>query len=240
MFAEMTVDRAPRRSQVVFLLDVDNTLVDNDQVRQRLDDAIARIVGPEAARTYWQIYEEVRDERGFVDSLETLSRFHERAGDPSAGALDRAILDFPYVEVRFPETLRVLETLWRVGTPVILSDGDPVFQPLKIARAGVDQAVRGNVLVFQHKEEHLADVARLFPADQYIAVDDKAAILASIKLHWLARVRTVHVLQGKYADDQYDGPRPDAVIGRIGDLVPLVGTPDALRVFTEESTGGSL
>jgi len=230
MFAEMSV---------VFLLDVDNTLIDNDQVRQRLDDAIARLVGPEAARTYWQIYEEVRDELGFVDSLKTLSRFHERAGDPSAGALDRAILDFPYVEVRFPETLRVLEALWCVGTPVILSDGDPVFQPLKIARAGVDQAVRGNVLVFQHKEEHLADVARLFPADQYIAVDDKAAILARIKLHWLERVRTVHVLQGKYADDQYDGPRPDAVIGRIGDLVPLVGTADALRVFLEESAGGS-
>ena len=225
---------------MVFLLDVDNTLIDNDQVRQRLDDAITRIVGPDGAQAYWQIYEEVRDELGFVDSLETLSRFHDRASDPSADALDRAVLDFPYGDVRFPETLRVLEALWRVGTPVILSDGDPVFQPLKIARAGVDQAVRGNVLVFQHKEEHLADVARLFPADQYIAVDDKAAILASIKLHWLARVRTVHVLQGKYADDQYDGPRPDAVIERIGDLVPLVGTPDALRVFTEESTGGSL
>ena len=230
MFAEMAV---------VFLLDVDNTLIDNDQVRQRLDDAIARIVGPAGAQKYWQIYEEVRDELGFVDSLATLSRFHERMVDPSAGALDRAVLDFPYAEVRYPETLGVLEALWRVGTPVILSDGDPVFQPLKIARAGVDQAVRGNVLVFQHKEEHLADVARLFPADKYVAVDDKAAILARIKLHWRARVRTVHVLQGKYADDEYDGPRPDAVIERIGDLVSLVGTPDALRVFLEESAGGS-
>jgi hypothetical protein len=133
----------------------------------------------------------------------------------------------------------VLEALWRVGTPVVLSDGDPVFQPLKIARAGVDQAVRGNVLVFRHKEEHLADVARLFPADRYVAVDDKAAILGRIKLHWQDRVRTVHVLQGKYADDTYDGPRPDAVIERIGDLVPLVGTPDSLRVFLEEATGGS-
>ena len=230
MFAEMAV---------VFLLDVDNTLIDNDQVRQRLDDAITRIVGPEAARTYWQIYEEVRDELGFVDSLKTLSRFHERIGDPSAGALDRAVLDFPYADVRFPETLQVLAALWRVGTAVILSDGDPVFQPLKIARAGVDQAVHGNVLVFQHKEEHLADVARLFPAHRYVAVDDKAAILARIKMHWLERVRTVHVLQGKYADDPYEGPRPDAVIGRIGDLVPLVGTPDALRVFLGESAGGS-
>ena len=223
----------------MFLLDVDNTLIDNDQVRQRLDDAITRIVGPESARTYWEIYEEVRDELGFVDSLETLSRFHERLGDASAGVLDRAILDFPYAEVRYPETLRVLEALWRVGTPVVLSDGDPVFQPLKIARAGVEQAVHGNVLVFRHKENHLADVARLFPADRYIAVDDKAAILARIKLHWHARVRTVHVLQGKYADDPYEGPRPDAVIRRIGDLITLVGTPDALRVFLEQPAGGS-
>ena len=230
MFAEMSV---------VFLLDVDNTLIDNDQVRKRLDDAITHIAGPDGAKMYWEIYEEVRQELGFVDSLETLSRFHERAGDPSAGALDRAVLDFPYAEVRYPETLRVLGTLWGVGTPVVLSDGDPVFQPLKIARAGVDEAVRGNVLVFRHKENHLADVARLFPADRYIAVDDKAGILASIKLHWLERVRTVHVLQGKYADDPYEGPRPDAVIERIGDLAPLVGTPDALRVFLEEPAGGS-
>lgn len=239
MFAEVEVDRAPRRSRVVFLLDVDNTLIDNDQVRERLTEAIARIVGPDHGRTYWEVYEEVRAERGFVDLLETLSRFDARAGAPSAGALDRAVLDFPYAEVRYPQTPHVLEALWRVGTPVILSDGDPVFQPLKIARAGVDQAVRGNVLVFQHKEERLDDVARLFPADQYIAVDDKAAILARIKLHWRERVRTVHVLQGKYADDEYDGPRPDAVVPRIGDLVPLVGTPEALRVFLEQASGGS-
>ena len=133
----------------------------------------------------------------------------------------------------------MLEALWRVGTPVILSDGDPVFQPLKIARAGIDQAVRGNVLVFKHKEEHLVDVARLFPADRYVAVDDKAAILARIKLHWQDRVRTIHVLQGKYADDGFDGPPPDAVIRRIGDLAPLTGTPGALRVFMEETIGGS-
>jgi hypothetical protein len=239
MFAEMAVDRDPRRSQVVFLLDVDNTLIDNDQVRERLDAAIEKIVGPDGARAYWDIYEQVRDELGFVDSLETLSRFHQRADDSSAGALDRAVLDFPYDEVRYPETLRVLEALWRVGRPVVLSDGDPVFQPLKIARAGVDQAVRGNVLVFRHKEQHLDDVARLFPADAYIAVDDKAAILGRIKLHWGERVRTVHVLQGKYADDEYEGPRPDAVIQRIGDLVPLVGTPDALDVFLREASGGS-
>jgi hypothetical protein len=229
MFADVTV---------VFLLDVDNTLIDNDAARERLSDAVERILGPEGSRTYWATYEEVRKDLGFVDSLETLSRFHDRHGDPTAGVLDRAILDFPYADVRYPQTLGVLESLWRVGTPVVLSDGDPVFQPLKIARAGVSRAVHGNVLVLMHKEEQLQAVARLFPADRYVAVDDKAGILGRVKLHWEDRVRTVHVLQGKYADDEHDGPRPDAVIQRIGDLVPLVGTPDALRVFMEQAAGG--
>lgn len=227
MFAEMTV---------VFLLDVDNTLIDNDRARLHLAKATTQLLGPALSDEYWRIYEEVRLDLGFVDSLETLARFHERSGDPTAGALDRAILDLPYDELRYPETLAVLAALRRVGTPVVLSDGDPVFQPLKIARAGITAAVAGNVLVFAHKEEQLPDVARLFPADVYVAVDDKAGILARIKLHWGDRVRTVHVMQGKYADDPYEGPPPDAVIGGIGDLEPLVGTPEALRLFLERDS----
>ncbi len=223
----------PAPERIVFLLDVDNTLIDNDRVRERLTDATVRILGPALSIAYWEIYEAVRQDLGFVDSLETLERFAERHGDPSAGALDRAILDFPYAELCYKDVLRVLAALARVGEPVILSDGDPVFQPLKIGRSGIAAAVRGNVLVFTHKEERLGDVARLFPADLYVAIDDKAAILARIKMHWGDRVRTVHVLQGKYADDAYEGPPPDAVIRAIGDLIPLVGTPDALRVFTE-------
>jgi FMN phosphatase YigB (HAD superfamily) len=243
MFAEMAVDRGPRRSQVVFLLDVDNTLIDNDRVRERLSEATLRVLGPQLSTAYWDLYEEVRAELGFVDSLETLARFEERHGDPSGGALDRAILDFPYADFRYPDALRVLAGLVRVGEPVILSDGDPVFQPVKIGRSGLSAAVGGNVLVFTHKDEHLQDVARLFPADRYIAVDDKAAILARIKVHWDERVRTVHVLQGKYSDDAYEGPRPDAVVEGIADLLRLVGTAHALRVFLEGATirgpGGS-
>jgi hypothetical protein len=218
---------------VVFLLDVDNTLIDNDRARVRLGEATERLLGPDLAKVYWETYEEVRRDLGFVDSLATLARFHERVGDPTVGGIDRAILDFPYAEVRYPTALAVVAALWRVGTPVVLSDGDPVFQPLKTARAGLTEAVKGNVLVFTHKEEHLESVARLFPADRYIAVDDKAAILARVKVHWGDRVRTVHVLQGKYADDPYEGPPPDAVIERIGELMPLAGTPDALQVFLE-------
>jgi FMN phosphatase YigB (HAD superfamily) len=229
----MAVDRIPRRSQVVFLLDVDNTLIDNDRGRVLMAEATERLLGTALSKEYWRLYEEVRKALGYVDSLETLERFQDRHGDPSQGRLARAILDFDYADIRFPETLDVLAALRAVGTPVVLSDGDPVFQGLKIARAGVADAVDDNVLVFAHKEEHLEDVALLFPAEHYVAVDDKAAILARIKTHWDRRVRTVHVLQGKYADDGFDGPRPDAVIGRIGELAPLVGTEDALRVFLE-------
>lgn len=227
MFAEMSV---------VYLLDVDNTLIDNDRARAALAAATERLLGPAGSRAYWRAYEEVREDLGYVDSLETLERFHEANGDPTGGALDRAVLDLPYAEMRYPETLGVIDALRRTGTPVVLSDGDPVFQPLKIARAGIAASVDGNVLVFAHKDEHLGDVARLFPAERYVAVDDKAGILARIKLHWADRVVTVHVRQGKYADDAFEGPPPDRAIDRIADLAPLVGTPDALQVFLEGAT----
>lgn len=220
---------------VVFLLDVDNTLIDNDRARERLTADVDDLLGPQRAKNLWTIYEEVRADLGYVDSLETLARFRAQAPDAPVGALDRLVLDFPYAEVRYEATLGVLATLRSVGTPVVLSDGDPVFQPLKIARAGIDAAVAGNVLVFTHKEDRLDDVARLFPATRYVAVDDKAGLLARIKRHWGAKVGTVHVLQGKYADDPYDGPAPDAAIASIGDLGALVGTADRLRVLLEKA-----
>ncbi|MDP9282836.1 MAG: HAD family hydrolase [Chloroflexota bacterium] len=193
---------------VVFLLDLDNTLIDNDAVRERLNAGTRRLLGAVLADRFWKIYEEVRDECDYVDFLETLSRFHRIAKDPSdqQRQLDRLILDFPYAEARYPATLDVLAALWNSGTPVVLSDGDPVFQPLKVFRSGVADAVRGNVLVFPHKETCLDAVERLFPADDYVAVDDKAAILALLKTQWGERLTTVHVLQGKYADDAYTGP----------------------------------
>jgi FMN phosphatase YigB (HAD superfamily) len=221
---------------VVFLVDFDNTLCDNDLARARLVEATERILGPRLSREYWQVYEAVRDERGFVDFIETQARFRRAHPGAPGAPLDRAILDFPYAEVRYPEALDVVAGLQRAGRVVVLSDGDPTFQPLKIARSGVASAVGGDVLVFAHKEEHLDAVARLFPADRYIAVDDKAGVLARIKLAWREGVGTVHVLQGKYADDPYDGPRPDAVIEGIGDILALTGTPDALQLFIEEAS----
>ena len=209
---------------VVFLLDLDNTLIDNDAVREQLDEGTRRLLGATFADRFWKIYEEVRDECDYVDFLETLDRFHRVANDPpeQQRKLDRLILDIPYPEARYPATLDVLAALWRAGTPVVLSDGDPVFQPLKIFRSGVAAAVRGNVLVFPHKETCLDAVARLFPADGYVAVDDKAAILAALKTQWGARLTTVHVRQGKYADDAYSGPPPDHVIEGIADVTDLI------------------
>jgi hypothetical protein len=221
---------------VAFLCDLDNTLCDNDLARDRLTEATERILGPELSAAYWATYDAVREERGFVDFLETQRRFHREHPEVPDEPPDRAVLDFPYAEVRYPDSLRVIAALRGVGTVAILSDGDPTFQPLKIARSGITGAVDGNVMVFAHKEQHLDDVERLFPADRYVVVDDKAGVLARIKEAWGERVGTVHVNQGKYADDPYDGPRPDAVIDRIGDLVGLVGTPDALQVFVEDTT----
>ena len=216
---------------LVFLLDLDNTLIDNDLARDRLATATARVLGGELSRAYWEEYEAVRADLGYVDTLATLERFHRLHPDAAGDALDRAILDFPYAEVRYGATLEVLKALRLAGVPVVLSDGDPVFQPLKVARSGVADAVLGNVLVFAHKETHLHDVARLFPADRYVAVDDKAAVLARIKMHWADRVTTVHVLQGKYADDPYEGPPPDLVIRRIADLPSFLGTASGAPVF---------
>ena len=224
--------------RVVFLLDFDNTLCDNDAARERLWRETDRILGVARAKILWDTYESVRQERGFVDFLATLERFHESHPD-APDALDRVILDLPYESFRYADTLAVIDALWKRGTPVVLSDGDPTFQPLKVARSGVTAAVRGNVLVFGHKEEHLADVARIFPAEHYVAVDDKAEVLARVKTRWGGQVSTVHVLQGKYSDAAYEGPRPDATIRAIGDLRGLVGTDAALRLLAEGASIGA-
>ena len=223
---------------VAFLLDFDNTLCDNDAARDRMSRETDRILGVDHSKEFWATYEAVRRERGFVDFLATLARWHD--ADPGAPAeLDRAILDLRYADYVYSETLATIAVLWRHGTVVVLSDGDPTFQPLKVARSGVGDAVRGNVLVFEHKERHLADIARLFPAERYVAVDDKATVLARVKVGWRARVSTVHVLQGKYADDPFEGPRPDVTIASIGDLGSLIGTAEGRRVLLEGATIGA-
>ena len=105
---------------------------------------------------------------------------------------------------------------------VILSDGDAVFQPRKIERSGLYEAVERNVLIYIHKEQELDDVARLYPADHYVMIDDKLRILSTVKKIWGERVTTVFPKQGHYAFDPdilAECPPADIELAKIGDLV---------------------
>jgi len=206
----------------VFLIDVDNTLLDNDRAKADVARTIGELVGPDRASRFWSLYEGVRDECGVVDYPETLRRF--RRAFPEEKRLidvDRAVLDVPFERYLFPRALEVIAHLWQRGEPAILSDGDRVYQPMKIARAGLLLAVRGNVVVYEHKEDHLAEVQRRFPADRYAHIDDKADLLARTKASLGDRVTTVHVLQGRYSTELTSGAPPDIVVERISDLLAL-------------------
>jgi FMN phosphatase YigB (HAD superfamily) len=206
----------------VFLIDVDNTLLDNDRAKADVARAIRELVGPDRAARFWQIYEEVRDACGVVDYPETLRRFRRSAPDGTHLAdVDRAVLDVPFERYLYARALDVIAHLWTLGTPAILSDGDRVYQPMKIERAGLLLAVRGNVLVYEHKEDHLAEVQRRFPADRYVHIDDKAALLARTRQSLGDRVTTVHVRQGHYATEGPGGAPPDIVVERIAELLTI-------------------
>ena len=166
----------------VFLLDVDNTLIDNDRAKGDLDLEIRTLVSPYHAGAFWSVYEEVRQECGGVDFPETLRRFRRAFPDEArARDVERAVMSVPFERYLFPRALDVIAYLWTLGTVVIVSDGDRVYQPMKIARAGLSRAAKGNVFVYAHKEDHLAEVQIRFPADHYVHVDDKASLLARTK-----------------------------------------------------------
>ena len=206
----------------VFLLDVDNTLIDNDAAKRWVEDRLRAAVGPERATRFWAIYEQVREETGVVDYPRTLVRFRRAyPAEPRARDVERTVLGVPFERFLYPGALAVVEWLWTLGEPVILSDGDRVYQPVKIARAGLLLAARGNVLVYEHKEDHLAEVTRRFPADRYVHVDDKAALLSATKARLDGRATTVHVRQGHYASDPPSGPTPDIVLERIDELLTV-------------------
>lgn len=203
-------------------LDVDNTLLDNDAAKAALGSRIAAAVPSDVARRFWELYQAVRDAKDYVDFPATLARLAaERPAD--AARIERILDELPYRDFLYPGALETIERLWRDSTPVILSDGDPAFQPRKIERAGLAAAVRGNVLIYVHKEERLAELTRRFPGRRPVFVDDKARILGHVERQ-LPDAVTVHVLQGRYAPEPVDpgDPRPDLEIARIADL------PDAL------------
>jgi len=210
-------------ARVVFLFDVDNTLLDNDRVTADLKRHLEAQVGSEQAGRYWAIFEELRAELGYADYLGALQRYRvERPREPKLLTVSRFLVNYPFANRLYPNSLDVIEKVRAWGPAAILSDGDVVFQPRKVDRSGLFEAVDGNVLIYVHKEKELDDVAARFPAERYVLVDDKLRILAAVKAVWGPRVTTVFPKQGHYANDpaavaKY--PRADIAIDRIGDLL---------------------
>lgn len=207
--------------KLVFLFDVDNTLLDNDRVKEDLAEQIEALVGPDGAARFWDLYEEVRHERDVVDLPLTLERFSvDFLNAPGYPHLSALILAYPFQRVLFPGAIDTLRHLGTLGTPAILSDGDPVYQPAKIARSGLADAVGNRVLIYPHKEQVLDDVLARVPGDHYVLVDDKPRILATAKAALGDRVTTVLVCQGKYAHEggTPESPPPDLVVDHVGDL----------------------
>jgi FMN phosphatase YigB (HAD superfamily) len=208
---------------VVFLFDVDNTLLDNDRVSADLKRHLEKEVGHERQQRYWTFFEELRAELGYADYLGALQRYRsEYPRDPHLLTVSNFLVEYPFANRLFPNSLDVVDHVKQFGRPVILSDGDVVFQPLKIRRSGLFDAVDGHVLIYVHKEFELDDVVERYPADNYVLIDDKLRILAAIKRAWGRQVTTVFPRQGHYAADPKNlssYPAADITISRIGELV---------------------
>lgn len=200
----------PRR--VTFLFDVDNTLIDNDRAKLDLSKRIADVLGADGERRFWELYEEVRRQKGLVNiplilaayaaELDANPALHAEEQRRLRFALADVVMGFPYKDYLFPGALEAVRRARQVGPVAVLSEGDATFQPHKIWRTGLDPEVDGNVLVFDRKLEHLDELAAAFPADHYVLVEDKPDILAHVKQAWGDRVTTVLVKQGKYANAQ--------------------------------------
>ena len=228
---------------VVFLLDCDNTLLDNDRVAEDLRDHLVREFGPASRDRYWAILEQLRGELGYVDYLGALQRYRsEDISDTRVLLMSSFLVDYPFASRLYPGALDVIRHLRTWGLTVILSDGDVVFQPRKIQRSGLWAAVEGRVLIYIHKEQMLDPVAARYPARHYVMIDDKLRILAMIKKVWRDRVTTVFPRQGHYAHDRHTltvYPAADLTVERIGDLVTrdlpaVVGAATAKRLQEDE------
>ena len=207
---------------VVTLFDVDNTLLDNDRVVADLMRFMDRELGRERREDYWQIFEALRAELGYADYLGALQRYRARhPRDSHVLAVSQFLVDYPFANRLFPESLDAVEHARAWGPAVILSDGDVVFQRRKIQRSGLFDVVEGHILIYVHKELELADVERRYPADAYVMVDDKLWLLDAMKRHWGSRVTTVWPRQGHYVTDARVPalPPPDVTLSRIGEFL---------------------
>ena len=222
---------------VVFLLDCDNTLLDNDLVEDDLRDHLAREFGVESRDRYWAIFEQLRAELGYADYLGTLQRYRlGDVSDPRLLLMSSFLVDYPFAGRLYPGALDVIRHLQTTGLTVILSDGDVVFQPRKIQRSGLAAAVEGRVLIYIHKEQMLEAVAKRYPARHYVMVDDKLRILSVMKKQWEDRLTTVFPRQGHYALDRKNiiaYPPADLTVERIGDLVDY----DLTALFDKTDVG---
>jgi len=210
-------------SPIVFLIDVDNTLLDNDRIQSDLKRHLEREFGAACRDRYWAILEQLFTELGYRDYLGALQRYRvEHPQDIHLLSMSSFLVDYPFANRLYPGSLDVLERFRAWGQTVILSDGDVVFQPRKVERSGIFEAVEGNVLIYIHKEEALDDVQRRYPAQHYVLVDDKLRILTTVKQAWNSRVTTVFPRQGQYAHDPNilaACPPADLTVERIGDLL---------------------
>ena len=221
----MTADEAAPHD-VVFLLDVDNTLLDNDAVIEDLRRHLTGAFGMECEQRYWTIFEQLRNELGYADYLGALQRYRiEHPRDPRGLGVSLYLLHYPFANRVYPGAVGAIAWLRGRAPVVILTDGDVVFQPRKVERSGLWTSVEGHVLIYVHKERMLADVEQRYPARRYVMVDDKLRILAAMKSVWGDRLTTVFVRQGHYALDpaNVEGhPPADVSIDRIGDLIGAV------------------
>jgi FMN phosphatase YigB (HAD superfamily) len=219
----MQVTQMTETHDIVFLFDVDNTLLDNDSVQAHLSEHLATTYGVSARDRYWEIFEELREQLGYADYLGALERYRiEALHCPAVLRMSSWLVDYPFADRLYPGALAAVKHVQQWGPAVILSDGDAVFQPRKVERSGLWQAFDDRVLIYVHKERELDDVERFYPANHYVMIDDKLRILAEIKRTWRERVTTVFPKQGHYALDPKtlaSYPPADLKLDKIADLL---------------------
>src|ERR1700730_11667969 len=209
--------------RVTFLLDVDNTLLDNDRFAADLGDRLEQAFGASERERYWAIFGRLREQQGLADYLGSLQAFRTGLDDhPELLAMSEFLLEYPFAARLFPRALEAVAHLSTFGRPVVLSDGDIVFQPRKIQRSGIWHAVEGRVMIYLHKERVLDHMQQRYPAGHYVMVDDKPNLLAAMKSTLGDKLTTVFVRQGHYAlapESNLVEPAPDMIIERIGDII---------------------
>ena len=210
-------------NSIVFLVDVDDPLLDNDRIQNDLRNNLEREFGQGNRDRYWVMQEEMSQEAGCRDYLRALQRYRsENPTDVRILSMSSFLADYPFANRLYPGALDVLERFRSWDQTVILSDGDLVFQPRRVERSGISEVVEGHVFIYVHKQEALEDVWKRYPARHYVLVDDKLRILTAVKKGWGDGVTAVFPRQGKFAHDRAviaANPTSDVTVARASDLL---------------------